>query len=134
MSELGLSPCGLAEIQAQQMLLELAPAPKAERTGALRAYFPTNPVSVQEALGSEKRARRQDDAVLALFRAYGSARRFTPSQVHDMLCHEEGRDKPLLTSIRRSLSTLTSRGLLKHYKSDLVDGPRGARESRWGLA
>lgn len=102
-------------------------APKMERASAYRSAHFRSHVTVPEAYETESRARRQDGAVLAFFRAR-PGERFTPSRVHEYFPQWP------LTSIRRSLTNLTGRGLLTHHKADRRPGPLGAKESTWSLA
>lgn len=91
-------------------------------------------MGADEALAGNRRAARQDARVLEAFRLYAThGQRLTPSQVHALLCDETGPPAPLLTSIRRSLTNLTTRGLLEHHPRDRHLGPRGATESTWSL-
>lgn len=115
----------------KQLALALTDPPRRARTAALRSAHFRSSVPVEEALATEARAGRQDRRVLAVFR---SGDRLTPSQVHGLLCDETGPPAPLLTSIRRSLTNLSKRGLLAHYPGDRRPGPRGSSESVWSLA
>ena len=114
-----------------QLPLGLEEAPKEPRTGALRSFHVQSHVTVPEALEGERKAGRQDKRVLSVFRP---GQRLTPSQVRGLLCDECGPAAPLLTSVRRSLTNLTTRGLLIHHKADRRQGPYGAKESVWSLA
>lgn len=124
MTDLGLSPASLAELQASQMLLELDPAPKAKRTSALRAFHSNASTGVQEALRGEEKAQTQNESVLAWMRAHRG--RHTPAAVWEGL----GQPCPL-TSIRRGLSDMTKRGLLRHWPGDRRPGLYGAANSTW---
>lgn len=115
---------------SQQLGLPLDDAPAPARKPR-RSFHVRSHVTVEEALAGERKAQRQDRRVLEVFRP---GQRLTPSQVHGLLCDETGPPAPLLTSIRRSLTNLTRRGVLVHYRADRRPGPRGARESTWGLA
>lgn len=117
-----------------QLRLRLdADPPKAERASGLRSYHVRSHQTADEAVAGEKRAGRQDQRILEVFRSYAHGRRLTPSQVHGLLCDETGPPAPLLTSIRRALTNLTASGKLVHYPADRREGPHGAKESTWGL-
>jgi hypothetical protein len=117
-----------------QLGLDLEEQPRAPRAAVLRhAHLQDQPVPPDEALALEKKARRQDARVMEVFR-YTPAKRLTPSDVQYLLSEHEPPPLPLLTSIRRSLTNLTRRGLLQHHPRDRRPGPRGARESTWSLA
>jgi hypothetical protein len=103
-------------------------APQKPRTGALRSYHLQSHVPVPEALEGERRAVRQDQAVFECIRYSGRGARWTPSEVH-----AEFPQWPL-TSIRRALTNLTTRGLLTHHRTNRRPGPFGAKESTWSLA
>ena len=118
---------------SEQLGLDLEDAPKGKRRGALRSFHARSHVPVAEALAGENRANRQDALVLAVFRAL-PGRRLTPSDVEYELAQREPPPIPLLTSIRRSLTNLTNRGLLAHDARDRRPGPRGSSESTWSLA
>lgn len=118
-------------------LEDVAPTPRRRQR---RAFHVRSHVRVEEQQAGEAAARRGDARVLDYFRA-NPGRRFAPSDVHQYLaefCGTGGDDiaprAPLLTSVRRSISNLTARGLLVHYPADRRPGPHGARESTWGLA
>lgn len=115
----------------RQMDLPLADAPRRARTAALRSAFFQSHVTVPEALATEAKARHQDAEILQWFRVRDLCNpnpRWTPSEVH-----AEFQQWPL-TSIRRSLTTMTARGLLRHHAEDRRQGPLGAKESCWSLA
>jgi hypothetical protein len=111
-----------------QLPLGLEP-PKGPST--LSSFHVRSEMPVAEALAGQERASRQDARVLAVFRAR-PLWAWTPSQVHAFLCEETG-PAPLLTSIRRSITNLTRRGLLAHHPEDRRMGPHGAKESTWTL-
>lgn len=104
--------------------------PRRARTAALRSAHFRSHVPVDEALAIEERASKQDAAILDWFRVRDlcADRRWTPSEVHAEF------PQYLLTSVRRSLTTMTVRGLLIHHPTDRRPGPHGAKESTWSLA
>lgn len=116
----------------EQLGLQLEPAPTVPRAAALRSFHAKHlHVSVPEALAGERRAAKQNEAILRWFQLRRLSRdrpRWTPSEVHAVFSSWP------ITSVRRALTTLTTRGLLIHYRADRRPGPRGARESTWGLA
>jgi hypothetical protein len=123
-------------LTGQQLGLALDPdePPRAPRAGVLRhAHLQGQPLTVGEALFLERKAARQDALVLAVFQAL-PGEPLTPTGVLLEIIEREPPPAPLLTSIRRSLTNLTRRGLLVHDKRDRRPGPRGARESTWRLA
>lgn len=125
----------------KQMPLSLEDVPQRPRTAALRAFHVSQPgghVSVPEALEGDRKAIRQEDAILAWLRReyqlnYSAVGliwplRYTPSSVAAAFPQWP------LTSIRRALTNLTTRGLLTHHKADRRPGPLGSKESTWSLA
>lgn len=119
---------------SEQGRLPFDDPPRRRRQAALRSFHTRRqPVGVGEALAGEARAQRQEEAVLAIFREVDQPR-LTPSQVLAAWPVVIGRSNvPLLTSIRRALTTMTARGLLVHYPRDRRPGPYGSPESTWGL-
>lgn len=106
-------------------------APRQDRSAALRSFHVQGGhVTVQEALAGEKRAGKQERAVLAYFQAAPPGLRLTPSGLWSAL---GGTSFGPLTSVRRSLTNLTGRGLLVHHKSDRRPGLYGALEGCWSL-
>lgn len=105
--------------------------PTKPRTAVLRHSFIRSHTPASEALAIEAKAARQDGAILEFFRVRDLCNpqpRWTPSEVHAEF------PQFLLTSIRRSLSTMTARGLLVHHPTDRRMGPYGCSESCWSLA
>lgn len=118
-----------------QLPLDLSPeTPRQARAGALRSFYAAGqPIPVPEALAGEAAAQEQDAQVLAVFlRAPGA--HLTPTEVLEALQRAHGQAAPLLTSVRRSMSTMTERRLLVHYSRERRPSPRGGTESAWGLA
>jgi hypothetical protein len=74
-----------------------------------------------------QKAETQDAAVLALFRCM---RRLAPSQCLAIM--EANRAPILITSVRRSISSLAGAGLLAKTNST-QEGPWGALEHVWEL-
>lgn len=122
----------------KQLDLALAESPRKARTAALRSFHigqPGGHASIDEALDGERAAQRQEDMILGWFRQCeeavpGARARWTPSDVHS---EHPFRYWPI-TSVRRALTNLTTRGLLLHHRTDRRPGPYGAKESTWSLA
>jgi hypothetical protein len=110
---------------APQLDFDFTKRPRRNR----EAYFNTTHLC-GEALGAARReARKQDVLVLTIFR--GAARALSPSEVWRAGA-EAGSDW-LLTSVRRSMNTLTREGLLD--KTDgYRPGPYRRPERLWRLA
>lgn len=117
----------------QQLALDLADPPRRERAAALRSAHFRSHVPADEALARETAAGRQERRILAVFQHRPGAC-LTPSQVRGLLCDECGPQAPLLTSVRRALTNLTTRGKLVHHETDRRPGPHGAKESTWSLS
>lgn len=93
-------------------------------------YWPTTPLTREEAIGALHVAKLQDEAVLAIFRRlHGQA--LTPSQVHRIGVEHGGRQW-LITSVRRSITNLTDDGVLQRLDA-LRRGPHGKPEHVWTL-
>ena len=90
-------------------------------------YFNTNHVRGRQLAEYEGKAATQDDRILAFFRKHSQAS-FTPSQVHHALIMSCP-----ITSVRRSVSSLTERGLLEKTETQR-QGPYGRPEYCWRLA
>lgn len=99
---------------------------------ALRSYHPSSPrTTVEEAREGERRAAGQEQAVLEFFRAH-DGEDWTPSEVCNRM--NRGRDHGWpLTSIRRALTNLSQRGLLRRTNLRRM-GPLGSPEHAWSLA
>lgn len=96
----------------------------------MRPYYQTTPLSDEQLRGAFRLASKQDELVLAVFRA-NPGRLLRPSQVHAI--GQQLGSRWLLTSVRRSISTLTAATVL--VKTDHLDaGPHGKPEYRWRLA
>lgn len=111
----------------------------APRMGTLVSFHAKHVhVTAPEALEGEQRAAKQESAILEWFRVRDRYRadqpRWTPSDVHAAFPQWP------ITSIRRALTNLCTVSPrrpappLRHYRADRRPGPRGARESTWGLA
>lgn len=107
-----------------QLSLHLAaPRPRAPK---VRNYFDTTRLPLADLARAIASAEQQDDAVLAAFRCHLI---LTPSRCHSIV--SMGRPM-LLTSVRRSIATLTEAGVLEKLSTRLP-GPYGAQEHLWQL-
>lgn len=95
------------------------------------SHHATTPLTAIELRAAVLTAKRQEDAVLAIYRARGFA--LSPSDVWSIgIGH--GR-KWLLTSVRRSISNLSAgEGAPLVQTDQLKPGPYGAREHLWERA
>lgn len=109
-----------------EQLSLIATVPPRRRSYHVQRPIPGDPVSAAaEIAAGERRANAQEAAVLEFFRA--NPGRWTPSEV----CGRVG--GMLLTSARRSLTTMTYRGVLR-CTSERRPGPFGRPEHCWELA
>lgn len=98
-----------------------------------RAYYQTTPLTTDQLSQAFRVAGAQDELVLAIYRTGLTMGQtlLTPSQVHAV-----GRKRGhtwLLTSVRRSIATLTQAGVL--IKTDTHrGGPYGRPEYCWRIA
>lgn len=108
----------------QLTLRLLAPRPRPPK---VRSYYDSTCLPVSALVAAITRAKGQDDQVLATFRAHAV---LTPSACQRHL--EAAGVRILLTSVRRSISTLTGAGVL--VKTSIKrTGPFGAAEYEWTL-
>lgn len=98
-----------------------------------RSYYETTPLTTDQLAEAFRAGRLQDDLVLSVFRT-GEALGLgllSPSQVHAIGVRRGS--KWLLTSVRRSIATLTRAEVL--VKTDVLRaGPHGKPEHCWRLA
>lgn len=95
----------------------------------LSAYFNTTSLTGDDLRHAIRQADKQDDAILAIYRA--AKRPLSPSEVWAE-CESAGKRWPL-TSIRRSITTLTNAGALARLDEQRV-GAYGRPEHRWSAA
>lgn len=108
----------------QLTLRLLAPRP---RPAKARAYFDTTNLPASALSEAIARAEGQDDQVMQAFRVHGE---LTPSECLKAL--ELAGARILLTSVRRSISTLTDAGaLVKTARKH--PGPYGMPEYVWAI-
>lgn len=92
------------------------------------SYYHTTRLSPEQAQEAVREAKRQDDAILAIYRSRGP---LSPSDVL-RICEANGKRWPL-TSVRRAITTLTDDGALvrmEQQKPGLYRKP----EHLWALA
>ena len=95
-----------------------------------RTYYPTTPLTAAQMAEAIATAEQQDAAVVAIFRRH-AGQMLTPSRVWEI-----GRahgSRWLLTSVRRSITTLTDDGVLVKTPVTAI-GPYGRPEHAWRLA
>lgn len=92
-----------------------------------KRYFVTTRLTPDQLTAALARAHGQTEQVLALYRTHTA---LSPSQAHRMLT--SAGLHVLLTSTRRSISTLTREGCLRKSGRQVM-GPHGAVESVWTL-
>jgi len=113
----------------EQLALDLT-APAEERASF---YTRGQAMTVAEFEAGARVAGEQDAEILSVFRAR-PGQKLSPWIVLDILNQETLGGAPIITSVRRSITTLTKRGLLVHHKRERVAGPYGAASSLWSLA
>lgn len=107
-----------------QLPFDLTRRPRRDRA----AFYNTTGLTGDGLAQATTNARKQDVLVLTIFR--GARGALTPSEVWRQGA-ENGSDW-LLTSVRRSMNTLTREGLLEKCET-LRDGPFGRGEHTWRL-
>lgn len=93
----------------------------------MSAYYNTTPITGTDLMRAIEVAKTQDEAVMLFF---DSGAVWSPSQIWKYGTWTEGKRKWLLTSVRRSISTLTKQGKLK-MTGIIVPGPYGRPENTW---
>jgi len=91
-------------------------------------YFDTTHLPPAALGAAIRQAERQDDAILAIFQQYGT---LSPSRCWEILIAHTGDNTPL-TSVRRSISTLTDAGKLTML-DEQVKGIFGKPQHLWRL-
>lgn len=99
----------------------------------MNVFYQTTPMTPDQLREAFAQASKQDELVLAVFRARWDppASDLTPSQVH--IIGRTFGSKWLLTSVRRSISSLTDTGVLVKT-AQMRMGPHGRPEGCWRLA
>lgn len=111
-------------MDATQLNLDFSHRPRPQR----RAYYDTTRLRAGELVAARSKARTQDVLVLAIMR---NAVGMTPSMV--WVRGRESGANWLLTSVRRSMNTLTREGVL--VRTELTQqGPYGRPEGVWRLS
>ena len=98
-----------------------------------RAYYQTTPLTTDQLAQAFRAAGKQDELVLAIFRTGITMQQplLTPSQGHAI--GERRGSMWLLTSVRRSIATLTHHGVLAKTDTTRM-GPYGKPEYCWRIA
>lgn len=111
-----------------QLTLQFRPE-RARRSPCRTSFYKTTPLDGLEMVEAIARAQHQDEMVLAVFRA-APPRPRAPSEVEGLLraCDQS----LLLTSVRRSITTLTNARLLVKTNSTAM-GRYGSVEHLWKL-
>ena len=92
-------------------------------------FFNTTSEKGQDLSNSNRKATKQNEVVLELFKQFGTA---SPSQIYQVWGTITGLTTPPITSIRRAITTLTGeRKLVK--TDDMVIGLYGKPEYKWRL-
>lgn len=114
-----------------QLPLFAPPQPRKARSFHTRVPIP-GPASeaAQEIKRGEGKARQQEEAILAFYRANPGA--WSPSYVWLQTTYDEPYLGWPITSVRRGITNLTKRGFLR-MKKDRVLGQWGAMEHLWEL-
>jgi hypothetical protein len=92
-------------------------------------YFDTTSLPASELAQATSVASRQDDIIYDIFRRRIGP--FSPSHILT-ICQLQGRKWPI-TSVRRSMTNLTKRGLIRRTDEKVV-GPYARPEYCWSLA
>ena len=92
-----------------------------------KAFYDTTRIPFPELVAAVRRAEFQDDAVLAVYRVHMV---LAPSRAQQIL--DASGARMLITSVRRSISTLTGAGALRKLDTT-VPGPYGMAEHLWEL-
>jgi|TARA_R100001594_G_scaffold117968_1_gene153222 precorrin-3B methylase len=92
-------------------------------------YYNTNNESGEELIESRSKAKTQDDIILDIFNTWRQSDGLTPSEIEEILIHHHDKNWPL-TSIRRSISTLTNSGKLTKT-NELRGGKYNKNEHIW---
>lgn len=91
-------------------------------------YYNTTELVGRELRRVKKKAERQEDVIMRLFRDVRGC--YGPSQVYDAVGAER-RQWPM-TSIRRAITNLTNDGKLEKMPKDVkIQGKYGAMEGMW---
>lgn len=91
--------------------------------------WPTTPLTREQMAAALRTVDRQDEAVLAIFRHHVE-RELAASQAWE-IARQHGQST-LLTSVRRSINTLTNCRVLERGER-IHDGPNGRPERTWRL-
>lgn len=103
---------------------------RAQRRRQKVTYWQTTPLTRDQMAAALRTVDRQDEAVMAIFRHHAE-RELAASQAWE-IARQHGQST-LLTSVRRSINTLTNCGVLERG-GRIHDGPNGRPERTWRLA
>lgn len=110
-----------------QLIIDLKRARQELRTQ--RPYHPTTPLSREQVIGCFAVARKQEEAVMALFSHL--QRPMTASEVWSLCC-DAGKKWPL-TSVRRAITNLSNDDALVHLHDMSREGIYGKPETFYAL-
>jgi len=100
-------------------------------TSQLDIYFPTTSLTEKELKEREVRAGTQNGRILEIFRDYPHES-FTPFEIRNIWFARNWYRNVPITSIRRAMTTLTSRGYLEKSR-ELRIGEYGEKNHTWKL-
>lgn len=99
-------------------------------------FHNTIPIEGEDLQEAKERAKRQQNAVLVFFEQ-NKGKSFIPSEVYDgvyldYLVFRDTMKAPLLTSIRRAITNLTTQGYLRKCgPEEMRMGPHGVKNRTW---
>jgi hypothetical protein len=97
----------------------------------IKSYYNTNNEIGKQLAKSEKKALSQEEVILSLFNVY---KLLSPSFIQSIWINGVDRKvAPPITSVRRAITTLTNKGLLKKTNK-MVKGSYDKNEHCWTLA
>lgn len=96
-----------------------------------RIFHDTVPLPLDQLEKGRKKAVRQQDIILAMFREHPE-RGFTPWEINSEYSQASGGKSILIGSVRRSITDLTKEGRLrKGDHSDQMEEMHGVNNNRW---
>lgn len=97
----------------------------------MRKFHNTIDANAEELEQHKAKAESQGDQILRIFNGHPE-RDFTPCEIHGKLWYKLWDDRPLLTSVRRSITDLTRHGSLERTNTRRL-GAHGAMNYTWRL-